>query len=302
MLDNIAITLIGAKGVGKSSLIQRLKGRAFDVTSQATVGISYESLELKNKKFNIWDTSGDSRFKQLILNLTSNSAIVILVFSVDDTASFQQMPRLLAAVKESNPGATYWLVGNKTDLARAVNREDAESFATENGLIYKETSAQTDEIKEEIGSDLLAYRSTLNSSALDNLNKKITQFQNNYPDNKEIIKICEILLSGLARPEMNRTDHFKSEEKNLKKYFNTLQMTMFSLLNSVLNILTIAALALSIIGLFLTYCCGVLEKNKQTSGHRLMFWSFGEKQQAQITCHQVFKYPDSGDLPLSASL
>lgn len=44
----------------------------------------------------------------------------------------------------ASPGISITLVGNKADLAskRAVNREEAEAFAQENGLQYVEASAK----------------------------------------------------------------------------------------------------------------------------------------------------------------
>ncbi|NDH69454.1 MAG: hypothetical protein EBY22_16475 [Gammaproteobacteria bacterium] len=55
-----------------------------------------------------------------------------------------------------------------------------------------------------------------------------------------------------------------------------------SLCNSVVNYL------LTIVGLPLAYCLGVLDQNKKTHGHFCMFFASGKKQQAISTCNQVF--------------
>jgi Ras-related protein Rab-2A len=56
------------------------------------------------------------------------------------------------AKKHSNSTMTIMLVGNKSDLEnrRAVTYTEGKSFADENGLIFLETSAKTDENVEEV--------------------------------------------------------------------------------------------------------------------------------------------------------
>jgi Ras-related protein Rab-2A len=51
------------------------------------------------------------------------------------------------ARQHANSNMTIMLIGNKCDLAhrRAVNTEEGEQFARENGLIFMETSARINE-------------------------------------------------------------------------------------------------------------------------------------------------------------
>lgn len=70
---------------------------------------------------------------------------MIICFDVTKPKTFQQVRRWIVAVNQNcEKGIATILVGNKVDLVeeRAVSKEDAEAFATENNLKYFETSAR----------------------------------------------------------------------------------------------------------------------------------------------------------------
>jgi len=69
-----------------------------------------------------------------------------LVFDVTRLSTFSNIKTWIEELREyADPNIVTMLIGNKTDLdwLRVVPTEVAESFATENGMMYMETSASS---------------------------------------------------------------------------------------------------------------------------------------------------------------
>lgn len=83
---SFAIMLVGASGAGKSSLIMRYTEDKFINTLQTTVGIDFMSKKLKYKQKSInlelWDTSGQEKFKSISLQRYKRSNAIIFVYSL----------------------------------------------------------------------------------------------------------------------------------------------------------------------------------------------------------------------------
>jgi len=74
----------------------------------------------------------------------------MLFYDLTDQVTFNNTKEWLYEIHEHTEGdIVIMLVGNKYDLtienngSRAVSEQDAQKFATENGLLYSETSAKT---------------------------------------------------------------------------------------------------------------------------------------------------------------
>ncbi|GKT27759.1 Small GTPase like protein, partial [Aduncisulcus paluster] len=102
-------------------------------------------------KFEIWDTSGQESFLMLTPMYFRDASVVIIVF--DLTESFERSKEVFEFVmKEAMKNSIVVFVGNKIDLveSRKVDKSTAEEFATENNILYFETSAKTGEGVEEM--------------------------------------------------------------------------------------------------------------------------------------------------------
>ena len=148
---NFKIVIIGDAGVGKSCLINRAAKGKFTSDYSPTLGFEFQSFStnIENKiiKLQIWDTCGQEAYRSLITNFYRNSALAIMVYSINSLDSFNHIVQWLKEVKiNSNPDVKIILIGNKCDLEneRVVNFEEAKKFKEENGIIYlEETSAKT---------------------------------------------------------------------------------------------------------------------------------------------------------------
>ena len=95
----------------------------------------------------VWDTGGQQRYRPVLASCYRNANGIIVVFDVTNAKSFANLAQWMKEVAEFTPeqgGHTpKLLVGNKCDLEdrREVTREDAETFAKQNGLEYIECSA-----------------------------------------------------------------------------------------------------------------------------------------------------------------
>lgn len=143
------VVVLGTSGVGKTAIVQRLVDNTFSTDGQSTVGVEFKSQTIttdeEKTKLNIWDTAGQERFRSVSKAYFRNAVGAILVFAINDQVSFNDLDGWLDDLhKLASPNAVIVLVGNKADLNddRQISQNQAEEYATRNGLIYIETSAK----------------------------------------------------------------------------------------------------------------------------------------------------------------
>ena len=75
-----------------------------------------------------------------------------MIYSVTDPNSFKDCEGWMGRINDEQDLLTFpmFFVGNKIDLKRAVNKEDAEAFAKKYNMKYFEISAQTGEGVKEV--------------------------------------------------------------------------------------------------------------------------------------------------------
>eukprot|EP00199_Chlamydomonas_sp_CCMP681_P006023 CAMPEP_0119105578 /NCGR_PEP_ID=MMETSP1180-20130426/3498_1 /TAXON_ID=3052 ORGANISM="Chlamydomonas cf sp, Strain CCMP681" /NCGR_SAMPLE_ID=MMETSP1180 /ASSEMBLY_ACC=CAM_ASM_000741 /LENGTH=197 /DNA_ID=CAMNT_0007090659 /DNA_START=57 /DNA_END=647 /DNA_ORIENTATION=- len=145
----IKAIFVGAAGVGKTCLLERLFSERFSLKTQPTIGCDFRfkkyHVDGKNVGVTLWDTAGSERFMALTNSYFRGSHGVVLVFDVtrrDTLLALQNDWLPLVAEHVSTPGAVLLIVGNKTDLEpRQVSSEEGAEFARHHGCLYKETSA-----------------------------------------------------------------------------------------------------------------------------------------------------------------
>ena len=92
----------------------------------------------------IWDTSGQEKYKSIGLNFLRNADGVILVFDLTQKDTFEQMKQWLNDVNGICDDVKIIILGNKSDLKdeRKVEEESAKNFAEKLNYKYFETSAK----------------------------------------------------------------------------------------------------------------------------------------------------------------
>ena len=100
----IPMMLLGDAEVGKSSLILRITGNKFDETIVSTIGKGSYSYEIVlhgyKLKMKIWDTAGQERFKSMSLNAVKNVDGLLLVYSIANRESFNNLEGWLSQLND----------------------------------------------------------------------------------------------------------------------------------------------------------------------------------------------------------
>ena len=143
------IILVGNSGVGKTCLILKSVNNNFPFNNPSTLGFEYFNIfaYFSNKKILLqtWDTCGQEIFKSVVSTFYKRANLAILVYSIDDEISFNDINFWLNEIKkESNDDIKLILIGNKTDLNnRKITKQLGENYAKKNGFdIFLETSAK----------------------------------------------------------------------------------------------------------------------------------------------------------------
>jgi len=149
--------ITGDAAVGKSSLLVRLTDQRFLANPDPTLGVEFGTKlitipdENKIVKLQCWDTAGTESFRSITRSYYRGAAGCLLVYDVTSRKSFMNAHSWLADVREhADPHLTCILVGNKVDLCegssadrREVSTEEAERWASEEQLLFVETSAKS---------------------------------------------------------------------------------------------------------------------------------------------------------------
>ena len=147
------VVLLGEAGVGKTSIISRYIKQKFDpeyitsLTSQFLRKI-VEFPDNKKITLDVFDTSGQEKYRSVAKFYYRNSHAVILVYDITSTKSFKEMKEYwYEQIKEVDiENFIIAIVANKNDLyeEREVQDEEGEKFAQQIGGFFVSTSAKND--------------------------------------------------------------------------------------------------------------------------------------------------------------
>lgn len=148
--EEIKVILIGESGVGKSNLIQTSVGNKFEEHKESTINASFETIEMningKQYKINLWDTAGQEMYLGVTKLFFKGSNIVILVYDITNSNSFESLKKWLKITKETiDNNYIIGIVGNKNDLYLnlEVSEEDVKNYAESIESKYAFVSAKT---------------------------------------------------------------------------------------------------------------------------------------------------------------
>ncbi len=142
------ICMLGAVGVGKTSLVRRFVESLFSDSYQATVGVKIDrkTLAMPGATFNLmlWDLQGEAENQATRLEYLRGSAGYLLVADQTRAASLRTALDLSRRAAEITAGAGMVLVLNKMDLDQAREVSDIElTELAGSGLTVVRTSART---------------------------------------------------------------------------------------------------------------------------------------------------------------
>jgi Ras-related protein Rab-7A len=155
--------LLGASGVGKTTLLSQYCHAEFTAHYKATIGADFSTKDIEYEgrviTLQIWDTAGQERFQSLGVAFYRGSDCCVLVYDVTDRKSFESLQQwrhefLVQCAPPDPDRFPFFLFGNKIDLCRTeeggvgtkqreVSVEEAMQWCKEHGDIpYFEVSAK----------------------------------------------------------------------------------------------------------------------------------------------------------------
>ena len=195
----LKLLLLGDSSVGKTSIIIKYISNKFMDTNIATLGVDYmdKTVDYNNLKvfLQIWDTSGEEKFRSITRNFYRNADGLLVVFDLTCKESFNHVKNWINEAKEHKNDIKTILVGNKLDLEdeREVDKETALKFAEKNNLKYLETSAKNGKNINNSFKEMIAL--ILNDKTEQEIKKEFTKSDssisiNSGKDGKKIKKSC----------------------------------------------------------------------------------------------------------------
>ena len=144
------VLTLGDSAVGKTNLLLRYSEDEFKNNYMMTIGVDFKSKVIDvddfKLKMQIWDTAGQEQFKVITESYYKEASGVLLVYSIDNRESFNNVNDWIVQLKAKATGKlSIVLVGNKCDLEeeRQVYKEEGEKLKEELQLVsFFETSAK----------------------------------------------------------------------------------------------------------------------------------------------------------------
>ena len=150
--QGIKIILLGETSVGKTNLINAYCNFEFNKNPESTQISSCIEKDYKYEKetytCTLWDTAGQERYRAINKFIIRGSKIILIVYSIDNKKSFNEVNFWINYVKENVGDDKYImaLVANKSDLydSQEVEKEEGQEAAKNYGIEFLSTSALND--------------------------------------------------------------------------------------------------------------------------------------------------------------
>ena len=173
------IITLGNSGVGKTSIIKRYVFNQFDQSAISSIGVIFSFKDVliggdenKKVKLKLIDTAGEEKYRSLSKTYYKNAEAVLFVFALNNEESFAEITNWLKTFKENSNSIEIpkYLIGNKADLERVINKEQIEECSQNNNLKYIETSAKDNQNIDDLFNDIAnnLYKSYLEKGGSNN--------------------------------------------------------------------------------------------------------------------------------------
>ena len=148
--NSYKVLLLGNSYVGKTCILIRYSEDSFKENYDVTIGLNYriKTMTIENNpvKMQIWDTSGEEKFKAIAKNFYRGAHGVPLVYDICEKNSFLDVKSWIEQIIENsdNDDIVMILCGNKCDneKERKISKDEGENLAKSYGIPFFECSAK----------------------------------------------------------------------------------------------------------------------------------------------------------------
>ena len=143
------IILVGDSRTGKTSISSRAFDNNFTESYVPTYGVVFKTKndDSRKVKLQLWDASGQERFRQIVISHYKDSDIMVIVYDISDRESFNNLEMWLQEIKK--PGLVefesvgFIILGNKSDLdnKRQVSITEGQDLPKTINVMHIEYSA-----------------------------------------------------------------------------------------------------------------------------------------------------------------
>ena len=152
------MVVCGDETVGKTSILSRFESNVFSENCQPTIAIDFKQIHTRNYHFRICDTSGKTKFEQVVSNQFKGLVhVVVFVFSNEDSLEsiVTRWFKLSNWSGASGKNVIGFLVQTKSDLKLLQQDDDIiQSFAKTHNLHFVKVSSKTGEGVFDLFSDI----------------------------------------------------------------------------------------------------------------------------------------------------
>ena len=148
MAEKMKVCVIGASGVGKTSLVARYVNSVFSEDYLRTIGVKIDSRRVARGDrvvdLILWDLSGEDEFQNMQPAYLRGAAGYLLVIDGTRVETLDTAVALEARARETIGGAPFIVLINKADLEESWEVGPPQrAFLTKKGWTLIETSAKT---------------------------------------------------------------------------------------------------------------------------------------------------------------
>ena len=146
--ENIKTAFLGDTNSGKTCFLNRLLYNTFneEMIKTDTASFSSKEFEFQGKKINanIWDTSGDEKFKNMVKLYTKDKNSAAIFFDLNKPESFNKVEDYIKIIHDGSGQVPLVLIGNKCDLEHQVSIKDINELEKKYNAKYFEVSCKND--------------------------------------------------------------------------------------------------------------------------------------------------------------
>ena len=174
------ILILGDSFVGKTNILKRFIHNEFDSTTKETVGVEFDSKNYnfgeKTIKAQIWDTSGQERYRSVTKAYYKGAKGALLVYDISRRITFENIDNWIIDLRTNgDKDILIILIGNKSDLnsKREVNKDEAETKAEQYNIAFLETSAKNGDNIDKAFSELVEQVYNANKTSIEKNDVKV---------------------------------------------------------------------------------------------------------------------------------